>query len=359
MYAVILAGGSGARFWPLSRKKNPKQLMSVFGGKSMLQRTVERVLPLKPKRVLVVTNVLQAEETARQLKEYQRTCRIDIIEEPVGRNTAPAIGLAASIIARYDPDGVMLVLPADHYIINEQKFRETVLAGREAALNGYLVTMGIVPSRPETGYGYIEAEKELRGAGPYPVKRFVEKPNLAKSLEFLDAGNFYWNSGMFIWRADVILDQLLAFMPPLSAALARLTFSEDIWEIEDLKPQIDSVYRDIASESIDFGVMEKADNVMVIPADFGWSDVGSWSALPEVMSADAAGNVAINVAEELALDAGGCLVYGGGKVAALIGVRDLIVVDTPDALLVCHRERAQEVKKVVEELERRGLTEYL
>ena len=359
MYAVILAGGSGTRFWPLSRKRTPKQLMSVFGGMSMLQRTVERVIPMKPKRILVVTNALQAEESARQLRGYQKECRIDIIEEPVGRNTAPAIGLAASIIARHDPDALMLVLPADHFIVREDEFRKTVLRGREAALNGYLVTMGIVPSRPETGYGYIEAEKELRGAGPYPVRRFVEKPNIEKAMEFITTGNFYWNSGMFIWRTDVILDSIMSFMPELAGALSRLTFSDDIWELEDLKPQIENIYRGVRGESVDFGVMEKADNVMVIPADFGWSDVGSWSALPEVIAPDQAGNVAIDVREELVLDSGGCLVHGGGKLVALIGVTDLIVVDTPDALLVCHRGRAQDVKKIVEDMEKRGLGDYL
>ena len=261
------------------------------------------------------------------------------------------------IIARFDPDGVMLVLPADHYIVQEEKFRQTVREAQEAAVNGYLATMGIVPTRPETGYGYIEAE--LRDAGPYPVKRFVEKPDLAKAEEFCAAGTFYWNSGMFMWRADVILDRLMAFMPQLSKALARLAFTDEIWELEDLKPQIEAIYEDIAAESIDFGVMEKADNVVLLPARFGWSDVGSWSALPEVMEADCAGNVAIGVGEELFLDAADCLVYGGGKVAALIGVTDLIVVDTPDALLVCHRDRAQDVKRIVEELEKRGRTEYL
>jgi mannose-1-phosphate guanylyltransferase len=359
MYAVILAGGSGTRFWPLSRKKTPKQLMSVFGGLSMLQRTVERTLPMKPKRILVVTNALQAEESARQLRGYQKECRIDIIEEPVGRNTAPAVGLAASIIARHDPGALMLVLPADHFIAREDEFRKTVLRGREAALNGYLVTMGIVPSRPETGYGYIEAEKELRGSGPYPVRRFVEKPNLEKAMEFLTTGNFYWNSGMFIWRTDIILDSIMSYMPELAEALARLTFSDDIWELEDLKPQVEAIYREVRGESIDFGVMEKADNVMVVPADFGWSDVGSWSALPEVIAPDRAGNVAIDVREELVLDSCGCLIHGGGKLVALIGVADLIVVDTPDSLLVCHRERAQDVKKIVEELGKRGLGNYL
>jgi mannose-1-phosphate guanylyltransferase len=359
MYAVILAGGSGTRFWPLSRKKTPKQLISVFGGKSMLQRTVERVVPMKPKRIFVVTNALQAEETIRQLRDYQKECRIDVIEEPVGRNTAPAIGLAASIIARHTPDALMLVLPADHFITREEEFRRTVQKGREAALNGYLVTMGIVPDRPETGYGYIEAERELRGAGPYPVRRFVEKPSLEKAEEFVKADNFYWNSGMFIWRADAILDSILTFMPELAGALARLIFSDDIWEIEDLKPQIGEIYAGIKGESIDFGVMEKADNVMVVPADFGWSDVGSWRALPEVLPAGLDGNVALSVREVLTLDSRNCLVSAGNKLVALVGVDELVVVDTPDSLLVCHRDRAQDVKKIVELLEQRGLTDYL
>jgi mannose-1-phosphate guanylyltransferase len=358
MYAVILAGGAGTRFWPLSRKKTPKQLMAVFGDRSMLQKTVERILPIKPKRILVITNDLQAEETERQIRGYQKECRIDVVGEPAGRNTAPAIGLAASIIARHDPGALMLVLPADHYIADEDEFRKTVRLGREAALNGYLMTMGIVPTRPETGYGYIEADTAFRGSGPYPVRRFVEKPDPERALEFLASGNFYWNSGMFIWRADIILDSILAHMPELSEALARLVFSDDIWDLDDLKPQIDDIYRDIRGESIDFGVMEKADNVMVMPARFGWSDVGSWSALPEVISPDQAGNVAISVKEILALEAGNCLVYGGGKLVVLVGVLDLIIVDTADALLVCHREKAQDVRKVVEALGVKGLVEY-
>ena len=360
MYTVILAGGSGTRFWPLSRQRTPKQLISIFGGKSMLQRTVERVLPMQPKRIIVVTNSLQVEESTRQLKEYTRSSRIDIIEEPVGRNTAPAIGLAASIIARYDPDGVMLTLPADHYIANEMEFHATVQRGLDAAMKGYLVTMGIVPTRPETGYGYIEADSEFRGPeGPYPVKRFVEKPPLEKACEYLNSGNFYWNSGMFIWRVDAILDKISSLMPELTASLARLTFSEDIWELDDLKPQIEEIYQRIKGESIDYGVMEKADNVVVIPAKFGWSDVGSWSAIPEVTENDSDGNVFIKSTGKISLDSSGCLVCAGGKFAALVGVKDLIVVDTDDALLVCAKERAQDVKHVVAEIEKKGLTEFL
>jgi mannose-1-phosphate guanylyltransferase len=359
MYVVILAGGSGTRFWPLSRKKNPKQLMSIFGGRSMLQRTVERVIPMKPKRLLVITNELQARETLQQLDPYRELVRYDVIAEPVGRNTAPAIGLAASIIARYDPTGVMAVLPADHYITDEEGFRTTLMAGRESALNGYLVTMGVVPTRPESGYGYIEADKALRGAGPFPVLRFVEKPRVEKALEFLNAGNFYWNSGMFVWRADVILDRILAHMPDLARALSRLTFTSDIWEVGDLKPQIDAIYQPIAGQSIDYGVMEKADNVVVVPAAFGWSDVGSWGAIPEVLAGDDAGNVLIDARHDVNVDSGNCLAYGGGRAVALVGVWDTIVVATDDALLVCAKERSQDVKRVVEELEKRGLSEYL
>lgn len=358
MYIVILAGGSGTRFWPLSRKRTPKQLISVFGGRSMLQRTVERVIPLNPKRILVVTNALQAAETARQLEPYT-SIPIDIIAEPLARNTAPAIGLAASIIARYDPDGVMAVLPADHYIVHEERFREVLREASAVAQEGFLATLGITPTRPETGYGYIEAGEARGTAGHRPVRRFVEKPSLDRAMEFMAAGNFYWNSGMFVWQACVILDQIGEHMPQLSQSLARLEFSPDIWELSDLKPGIEAVYKDVPAESIDYGVMEKSGDVVTIPAEFGWSDVGSWNALPELMEGDAAGNVHINSAASVNLDAEGCLVYGGGRLSALVGVRDLIIVNTGDALMVCHKERSQDVKKVVEEIERRGLSEYL
>jgi mannose-1-phosphate guanylyltransferase len=357
MYIVILAGGSGTRFWPLSRKSTPKQLMSVFGGKSMLQRTVERVIPLQPKRVMVVTNALQAAETRSQL-EYIKGVPVDVIEEPVGRNTAPAIGLAASIIARFDPDGIMVVLPADHFIVDEERFRETLRKARTVAETGKLVTLGITPTRPETGYGYIEAESGS-GTDAVPVRRFVEKPHLERALEFLASGRFYWNSGMFVWGASAILDQIARFMPELSCALAKLAFEHDVWELADLKPQIAEIYGGIKGESIDFGVMEKAQDVQVIPASFGWSDVGSWSALPEVMEADQDGHVLINAQGSVSVASEGCLAYGAGKMVAFVGVKDLVVVDTPDALLICSKSAAQDVKKVVEELERRGLSEYL
>lgn len=358
MYIVILAGGSGTRFWPLSRTAKPKQLISITGDRSMLQRTVERVLPLKPKRILIVTNVLQAEETKRQVSGY-RGIAIDVIAEPVGRNTAPAIGLAATIIAAHDPSGVMVVLPADHFIRDEEALRDTLLSARLAASKGYLITLGIMPSRPETGYGYIEADMELRGEGPFPVRRFVEKPPLEQALRYLEDGNYFWNSGMFIWRADTILAELATHMPDLCAELAGITFTNDVWELSDLDSQIEAVYGSVKSESIDYGVMERSDRVQVLPVEMGWSDVGSWSALPEVAEPDSAGTVCINAGGQIAIDSSDCLIYSDGRMVATVGVKGLIIVSTPDALLVCDRERAQDVKKVVEELARSGNTAYL
>lgn len=358
MYAVILAGGSGTRFWPLSRTKTPKQLMSVFGGKSMLQRTVERVLPLRPKRIIIVTNVHQAAETARQVAGYSAV-PIDIVPEPTGRNTAPAIALAAAIIGHYDPAGTMLVLPADHYIRNEEEFCRVVKAAAAEASNGALITLGIEPTRPETGYGYIEAGDADVTQTSFVVKRFVEKPDGARALEFLAAGNFYWNSGMFVWTVAAIRNELAVQMPELAAAVGGIDFGGGEWQLASLQPQIDAIYGAIKSESIDYGVMERAGSVKVIPAGFGWSDVGSWSALPEVIEADSDGIVAIETAGLIAIDSANSLVYGDGKMVALVGVENLIVVATADALLVCRQDRAQDVKKVVETLQQSGRREYL
>jgi mannose-1-phosphate guanylyltransferase len=357
MYVVILAGGSGTRFWPLSRASMPKQLISVTGGQSMLQRTVERVLPLRPDGIIVVTNAAQAEETSRQLEAYRSTIPIDVIREPFGRNTAPAVGLAATIIAARDPDAVMLVLPADHHITDEEGFRAAVQTALPPAAAGSLVTMGIEPTRPETGFGYIQASPQEDG-GVRTVTRFVEKPPLDLARHYLTDGNYYWNSGIFIWRADVVLDQIALHMPRLASALARLVFSPHIDE-ESRQEQINGVYGDIESQSIDYGIMEHSDNVMMVPAAFGWSDVGSWSALPEVLAADAQGNVIASAADSVAINASGNVVHCSSRLVALVGVDDLVVVDTGDALLITRRDCAQDVRKVVDELSGRNLSEYL
>lgn len=359
MYIVILAGGSGTRFWPVSRAARPKQLISVVDGPTMLQRTVERVLPLHPKRILVVTNRLQAEETEHQLSRYRQQVPIDIIAEPVGRNTAPAIALAATMIAVREPQALMAVLPADHFIRDEDGLRHCLQTAAQAARNGYLMTLGIVPTRPETGYGYIEADMALRGDGPFPVVRFVEKPPLEQALIYLEARNFLWNSGMFVWRADVILEEITGYMPELAAELTKLQFGGDVWDVADLEPQIEEMYGRVASQSIDYGVMERSQRVQLVPAEIGWSDVGSWSALPEVLAANDAGHVVANCAAHIAVESSGCIVSGHGGVVATVGVDDLVVVSSGDAVLVCPKERAQDVRIVVETLKAKGLDRYL
>jgi mannose-1-phosphate guanylyltransferase len=324
----------------------------------MLQRTVERILPLKPKRVLVITNHLQAEETDRQLAGYRILVPIDVVAEPVGRNTAPAVGLAATIIAAHDPEGVMAVLPADHYIRDAVGLRTALQTAARSARNGWLMTLGIVPTSPETGYGYVEADLSPQGEGPFPVTRFVEKPDRATALAYLDAGTFFWNSGMFVWRADTILAEIAAYMPELAGQLASMTF-RDVWDLTDLAAQIDGIYRAIGSQSIDYGVMEKSERVQMLPAAIGWSDVGSWSALPEVSEADTQGSVVANCSAYVNIDSSGCIVSGNNGVVATVGVKDLIVVATSDAVLVCPVERAQDVRHVVDRLAAQGLNSYL
>jgi mannose-1-phosphate guanylyltransferase len=359
MYIVILAGGSGTRFWPLSRVARPKQLISITGDSSMLQRTVERILPLNPKRILVITNHLQADETKRQLLSYD-SVPIDVIAEPVGRNTAAAIGLAAALVTTYDPSGIMVVLPADHFIKNEKVLRDTITFAGESARRGFLITLGIMPSRPETGYGYIEAEINLHVSdnlqGPFPVRRFVEKPPLVEAVRYLNEGNFFWNSGMFVWRADTILEEMAAYMPAFHEKLLQSGVA--IGTIL-LKEQIASLYQDIESLSIDYAIMEKSSRVLMVPVEMGWSDVGSWSALPEVIEPDNNGTVCVNAAGHIAVDSSNCLIYSDQKMVATVGVNNIVIVSTPDAILICDKERCQDVKKVVEQLGTAGLTEYL
>lgn len=358
MYIVILAGGSGTRFWPLSRTKLPKQLISITGDRTMLQQTVERVLPLKPKRILIITNQFQAAETERQLAHYRKV-QIDIIAEPAAKNTAAAIGLAATIIAAHDRTGVMVVLPADHFIRSEEAFREAILHACHSAQNGYLMTLGIMPTRPETGYGYIEADLELRGDGPFPVKRFVEKPDLGTALQYLAEGSFFWNSGMFVWRADTILAEITAYLPDMGAALSAVNFTDDVWELSDLETRIESLYQAIESISIDYGVMEKSAKVQIVPVEMGWSDVGSWSALPEVITQESDGTVCVNAADHIAIESSDCIIYSDDRLVATIGIKGLVIVSTPDALLVCDRERCQDVRNIVAELGKRSLERYL
>ncbi len=354
-YTVIMAGGKGTRFWPLSRENRPKQLLAITGEEVMIRTTVDRILPLvPPEKVLVVTGALYAKEVKELLPDIPHE---NIIAEPVGRDTLPCIGLAAHVISKKDPEGVMLVLPADHVIIKAAQFRSLVEKAVElASQRETIVTLGISPTRPETGYGYIEAageEAELNGTKVLRVASFHEKPNQAKAEEYFASKRFYWNSGMFIFPARTILSWLDRLQPDLARGLEDLAQKIDQ---PDFDEAMEKIYPRLTSISIDYGIMEKADGVLVLPADIGWSDVGSWTVAAEHWP-EIDGNTAQG--ECLFLESQGCAVYSPHKLVTLIGVKDLVIVDTPDALLICPKDKDQWVKEAVKALKKRGRNELL
>ena len=360
LYGVILAGGSGTRFWPLSRERFPKQLLRIIGEETLIQQTVRRLLrSMTADRIIVVTNEKQAESIILQLVEWKEALSANMISEPEGRNTAPAIGLAALRLLRHDPDGVMVVLPADHVIAQPAKFQQAVNLGTQLANQGNLVTFGIKPSRPETGYGYIQPQRRSRVGSRgkltgYRVARFVEKPNLSTAQRYVRSGNFFWNSGIFMWKASTVLDELQQQKPSLVKGLKRV---EAMIHEGASKAEIAKQYHRLESVSIDHGVMEHSSHSAVIPVDFGWSDVGSWGSLEEVASRTKAGNVMNgNIMD---MGSTNSVLFADRRVVATIGLSDMVVVDTPDATLVCPKSRAQDVKKVVEELKKREAPEHL
>jgi mannose-1-phosphate guanylyltransferase len=348
MYVMIMAGGAGTRFWPMSRRHRPKQLLSLFGGKPMIAETVSRFEGLVPiEQIIVVT----ADGLVDAIREAVPSLPPEnILAEPVGRNTAPAIGLAAREILRRsgDPATVMTVFPSDHFIRDVPRFRETVELAALVASSGAIVTLGIEPTTPETGYGYIR-----RGAmaddGSAAVEKFVEKPPRETALEYLADGNYVWNAGMFAFRLDTILGEIERQMPALYVALDAIgeaIAAGDLVRYAELFEKLESI-------SIDYGVMEKATNVRVIPVSFGWSDVGHWDTLPEVASTDARGNVTIG--DVVAIDCDDSVLVGHDRrVLAAVGLQRIVVVDSEDAILVAPRDRVQEVRKVVESLRNRG-----
>jgi mannose-1-phosphate guanylyltransferase len=346
-YGVILAGGRGTRFWPRSRKRSAKQVLNVAGDRSLIQATVDRLTPvIAPERLWILTNEHLRDTIIGQLPEVPRN---QVLAEPVQRNTAPAIGLAAHILRSLDPEAVMGVFPSDHVVGKPAVYRAVLKAAFRGAAAGNLMVVGIQPRWPETGYGYIEFPRGAQPgtAEPLAVRRFHEKPALAKARRYLAAGNFYWNSGMFFWRAGVLLDQLRRHLPKTATVLASLPRFGSRGFAARLKhafPLCDHI-------SIDYAVLEKAANVRGIAAgDFGWNDVGSWNAVYELLPRDGCGNVI--ACDSICLDSHNNFVDARGKVVALLGVQDLIVVDTPDALLVAARDHAQRVGEIVKALEK-------
>jgi mannose-1-phosphate guanylyltransferase len=353
-YGLILAGGRGTRFWPRSRKRSAKQVLNVVGDRSLIQATVDRLSPvIPPERLWVLTNDHLRETIVEQLPEIPKG---QILAEPAQRNTAPAIGLAAHILHSIDRDAVMGVFPADHVVGKPAAYRAVLKSALKGADRGKLMVVGIQPRWPETGYGYIEFPKGTVAGGrePAAVRRFHEKPELPKARRYVAAGNFYWNSGMFFWRAGVLLDELRRHLPRTATILAALPpfggrkFTS---EMKRCFPLCENI-------SIDYAVLEKSTTVAGLPAaEFGWNDVGSWNAVYELLPRDAHGNVAVH--DSVILDSQNNFVDARGKIVALLGVKDLIVVDTPDALLVASRDRAQAVGEIVKNLEKRSRHELL
>jgi mannose-1-phosphate guanylyltransferase len=355
-YALIMAGGVGSRLWPLSRQKSPKQVLPLMGEHSMFAIAVERLQPLlAPEDVLVVVG----EEQVELLKaEGTGIPDWNFVIEPAGRGTAPAIALSALALRRRDPEAMMAVLAADHFIGDDGGFREALKAAREVAAQDQLVTLGITPSSPSTGYGYIERGRFLtnaNGFAAYQVLAFREKPDLVTAKHFVTSGRHSWNSGMFVWKVSRFLDELSRTMPEFYQQLMTI---DAVHGTPDYDRVLRGVWQDVKSQTVDYGVMEKARDVAVIPAEFGWNDVGSWATLLEILDNDEYGNV-IRRAQHVGVDTSNTLVFGRDRLVATVGLHDMIVIDAGDAVLVCPKDRAQDVKKIVDELKRRGEQQYL
>jgi mannose-1-phosphate guanylyltransferase len=357
-YPVILAGGRGTRFWPLSRRKHAKQLLALDGNRTMIQQTVSRLLPLAPpKNFWIITNDDLRLAILRQLPKLPKA---QVIAEPAGRNTAPAIGLAAFLLLRRDPEAVIGMFPSDHVIGDQQTYRDTITRGIDIArAGGNIVALGIQPNRAETGYGYIEVG-DASGDKAMTVRRFTEKPDADRAAAFVAAGNFFWNSGMFLWSARTLADAMREHLPHTAALLERIAAAHGS---SKFGATLGKLYPRCENVSVDYAVLEprsmkgSAGNIYCLPADFGWNDLGSWTALHEHHNAKSVpvdGNIILGE-QAFLLNASGNYVHAPGKFVAAVGVSDLVVVDTPDALLITTRQHAQDVGKVVKYLDGKKL----
>lgn len=351
IFGVIMAGGGGTRFWPLSRKARPKQLLNLSGRDLMINETLERLLNVTEREnVYIVTNVSQV--AAIKEAVHDRIPLENILSEPAARNTAACIGYAAAKILKLRGDGVMIVTPSDAYVKDEEEYSKVLKLGAVVAENGGIVTVGIKPTFPSTGYGYIKYEKSLDA-----VKKadcFVEKPDKVTAERYISEGGYAWNSGIFIWKASVARDKIKRYLPDLYSDIAKIA---EFIGTDGEREALNEVYPSIRSISIDYGVMEKSDDIKVIESDFGWNDVGSWDMLNVLHKADEKGN--ISVGDTIIVDSARSTVYSEYRTVAILGLDDIIVAETKDAVLVCPKSRAQDVKKIVEELNDRGKKDLL
>lgn len=355
-FAVIMAGGAGTRFWPLSRKKTPKQFLPIISEKTMIEETVERLIPLIPEsRILTISNADQAHSIKKLLPSFAEK---NILIEPIGKNTAPSLLLATAKVYLENPEAVVAALPADHLITNPTLFLKKLEAGAEAASReSTLITFGIPPTGPATGYGYIQFSKEnslrIHGEDFYSVQEFKEKPDQELALQFLKEGNYYWNSGMFLWQAETFASKIEQHAPLMHEYWIKIC--------DALKSQrrdrMIQIFKDIPSISIDYALMERAKEVRMCEGNFGWSDVGSWAALGEIWDSDGQGNACRG--DSILIETHNCQVYNPEKLTALIGIKDVIVINSGDALLLCHKDLDQKVKDVVDHLKKKDKEEFL
>jgi mannose-1-phosphate guanylyltransferase len=354
MYALVMAGGTGTRLWPRSRSAKPKQFLALLGDRTMLQETTDRILPLvRPDQLIIVTGQKYVELAAEQLPDVPRQ---NLIGEPSGKGSAPAIGLGALSMLRDDPNAVMAVLSSDHLIQKADVFRDALKAAEELAQQGYLVTLGIQPTEPQTGYGYIQRKAEIgtyNGFTAYEVQRFVEKPSRDKAEEYVQSGEYSWNAGIFIWRADRIMEAFGEYMPQLREQLDSIQSAGGPSKPESFA----AVWESIESITIDYGIMERAERVAVIPVDIGWNDVGDWDSLTQLAPQQ---DTNVVQAEHVGIDTTNTLIYSdSNRLITTIGLDNFLVIDTGDTLLIAPRSCAQDVKKIVDELKRRGRTDLL
>jgi mannose-1-phosphate guanylyltransferase/mannose-6-phosphate isomerase len=376
VYAVILAGGSGTRFWPLSRETHPKQMLQIVGEDSLLRETIKRIHGFVPgKNIWIVTTEDKAQDIRFHIDSLGPLAKeIQFINEPLGRNTAPAVGLAALYLDHLSPESIMVVLPSDHAIPDKEKFLRDLKLAVQGARGDSLVTFGIKPIRPETGYGYIKVRSKTKSKGLLKVDRFFEKPDLKTAKRYLSHGGYFWNSGIFVFKTSQILSEIRTHLPGLYDTLKKIQailFEPDKPEKPDRLdkrdrpdkpdkpsvPQLTTLYSRLKPVSIDYGVMERSSRILMVPAKFRWSDLGSWAALDEVIEKDKTGNILRG--NTIDIESENSTVFAGDRLVATIGLKDMVVVDTPDATLVTPKDRVQEVRKIVEMLKQGEREEHL